>query len=134
MKRIVSLALALLMLLGMSSACLAETVKLESGIEINLEGMPIVNEPIEFTITAEHEVEADDPKLTALTGGDMFTGEVNAENMLTGALIANVVNQSGTTLPETGGIGTTIFYVAGGLLVAGAVILLVTKRRMKMHG
>ncbi len=52
MKRIVSLALALLMLLGMSSACLAETVKLESGIEINLEGMPIVNEPIEFTIMA----------------------------------------------------------------------------------
>lgn len=41
-----------------------------------------------------------------------------------------VVNNKGVELPETGGIGTTIFYVIGGLLVAGAVILLVTKKRM----
>ena len=39
-------------------------------------------------------------------------------------------NSTGTTIPETGGIGTTIFYVAGGLLVLGAVILLITKKRM----
>ena len=44
-----------------------------------------------------------------------------------------VVNQSGTELPSTGGIGTTIFYVLGGLLVAGAVILLVTKKRMSIN-
>ena len=43
---------------------------------------------------------------------------------------AKVVNSTGTTIPETGGIGTTIFYVAGGLLVLGAVILLITKKRM----
>lgn len=42
-----------------------------------------------------------------------------------------VINQQGTQLPSTGGIGTTIFYVAGGILVLAAVILLVTKRRMK---
>ena len=41
-----------------------------------------------------------------------------------------VLNQSGTELPSTGGIGTTIFYVVGGLLVVGAFILLVSKRRM----
>ena len=41
-----------------------------------------------------------------------------------------VLNQSGAELPSTGGIGTTIFYILGGLLVAGAVVLLVTKRRM----
>jgi len=41
-----------------------------------------------------------------------------------------VKNQAGTTLPETGGIGTTLFYVIGALLVVGAGVLLVTKKRM----
>lgn len=41
-----------------------------------------------------------------------------------------VVNQAGSVLPETGGMGTTLFYIVGGLLVAAAVVLLVTKRRM----
>lgn len=41
-----------------------------------------------------------------------------------------VVNQSGSELPETGGVGTTLFYVLGGLMVAAAVVLLVTKKRM----
>lgn len=41
-----------------------------------------------------------------------------------------VENYKGAVLPETGSIGTTIFYVLGGLLVAGAVVLLVARRRM----
>lgn len=41
-----------------------------------------------------------------------------------------VQNQSGATLPGTGGIGTTIFYVIGGLLMAAAAVLLITKKRM----
>ena len=41
----------------------------------------------------------------------------------------NVSNQSGSQLPSTGGIGTTIFYVVGGILMVGAVILLITKKR-----
>ncbi len=41
-----------------------------------------------------------------------------------------IVNQRGTLLPSTGGIGTTIFYVVGGILVVAAGILLVTKKRM----
>ncbi len=43
---------------------------------------------------------------------------------------AKVGNSTGTQLPSTGGIGTTIFYVVGGVLVIGAGILLVTKKRM----
>ncbi len=43
---------------------------------------------------------------------------------------STVVNESGTALPSTGGIGTTIFYVVGGALVITAGVLLVTKRRM----
>ena len=46
---------------------------------------------------------------------------------------AKVENNAGTELPSTGGIGTTIFYILGGVLVLGAVVLLVTKRRMNMN-
>ena len=42
-----------------------------------------------------------------------------------------VVNNAGTTLPGTGGIGTTIFYVIGGGLMVAAAILLITKKRME---
>ena len=41
-----------------------------------------------------------------------------------------IENKTGTELPSTGGIGTTIFYIIGGILVVGAAILLVTKKRM----
>lgn len=42
-----------------------------------------------------------------------------------------ILNQSGTELPSTGGMGTTIFYVLGGILAVGAAVLLVTKKRME---
>lgn len=41
-----------------------------------------------------------------------------------------IVNKPGKELPTTGGMGTTLFYVIGGLMVAGAAVLLVTKKRM----
>ena len=41
-----------------------------------------------------------------------------------------VVNKAGTELPSTGGMGTTIFYILGSILVVAAVVLLVTKKRM----
>lgn len=44
---------------------------------------------------------------------------------------ADIENDKGITVPGTGGIGTTIFYVVGGLLMVGALIVLVTKRRMR---
>ena len=40
-----------------------------------------------------------------------------------------VENQAGSVLPSTGGIGTTIFYVVGGIMVAGAAVMLIAKRR-----
>lgn len=44
--------------------------------------------------------------------------------------LAEIENLSGTVLPSTGGMGTTVFYVLGSVLVLGAVVLLVTKKRM----
>lgn len=54
--------------------------------------------------------------------------EVNIANIAATAVV--VVNKAGTELPSTGGVGTTVFYVLGAVLVLGAVVLLVTKKRM----
>jgi fimbrial isopeptide formation D2 family protein/LPXTG-motif cell wall-anchored protein len=47
---------------------------------------------------------------------------------------ADVQNNTGTVLPSTGGIGTTIFYVVGSILVVAAGVLLITKKRMSREG
>ena len=80
----------------------------------------------EVEVSATHEAESADPKLTALSGGNRFSGDVNA-----GTLTGKVENQSGAVLPSTGGMGTTIFYIVGAILVIGAGVVLVTRRRME---
>ena len=73
--------------------------------------------------------------LTALTvttklGDEEAVGPVNGA-LDTGAVAITVENNGGSTLPETGGIGTTIFYVAGALLVLCAGVLLFVRFRMR---
>ena len=65
-------------------------------------------------------------------GKDETTMDSEKEETGSGTVGVEVVNQSGATLPETGGTGTTIFYIVGGLLTVGAVVLLVTKKRMSV--
>lgn len=90
-------------------------------------------EPIIFTVTAEHEIESDNPALTSLNGNKV-SGEITfTPNQGEGSLTATVVNQSGLELPGTGGMGTKIFYLAGGILALGAGLLLVTRKRMEMR-
>ena len=91
--------------------------------------------PITFTVTADHKIEWNTGTrtdiLTSLTTGNTASGNVTfTADLDKGSLTTNVVNQSGATLPGTGGIGTTIFYVIGGLLMAAAAVLLITKKRM----
>ena len=91
-------------------------------------------DPITFTVTADHDVvwttKNQDEVLTSLSG-KKATGEIiftaNADKS---ELTTNVVNNKGSELPSTGGMGTTIFYVVGSILVLGAAILLITKKRM----
>ena len=88
---------------------------------------------IEFTISAGH-VDGDIPYLNTLSGNvasgtATFTAVVND-----GSLSTDVVNNSGAQLPSTGGMGATIFYVLGSVLVIGAAVLLVTKKRMSTKG
>lgn len=85
---------------------------------------------IKFRITASHDVLSESPALKDLTG-DKVTGEIELiADKTAGSLTSNIVNQKGSELPETGGMGTTAMYLVGGVLVAGALLLLITKRRM----
>ncbi|MBO5976381.1 MAG: LPXTG cell wall anchor domain-containing protein, partial [Oscillospiraceae bacterium] len=91
-------------------------------------------EPIEFTVTADHDIVWETQIRTEVLNslsGNVTTGEIEfTVDTAAGPLSSDVENMAGIELPETGGIGTTIFYIVGGLLVAAAVILLVTKKRM----
>lgn len=100
--------------------------------------------PVLFTISATHDAAADDPQLLTLTATTPFTennlaaGTVTRKNGTThsresGEAYAEIENNSGSTLPSTGGVGTTIFYIAGSILVLAAVIFMVTKRRMNAN-
>lgn len=84
-----------------------------------------------FTVTADHDVLAAEPKLTGLSGNPE-TGAIQfSSDKDNGSLSTTIENNRGTTLPGTGGIGTTIFYVVGGGLMVAAAILLITKKRME---
>lgn len=93
-------------------------------------------DPITFTVAATHGTEWDGEGvrgnlITAFTGNAASEEITFTPDKGTGALTTNVINKSGTTLPSTGGMGTTVFYVVGGGLMAVAVVLLVTKKRME---
>ena len=100
-------------------------------------------DPIYFEVKAEHDEESADPKLTMLTatktketGDKLDDGDLGTFDIIhdaeANALTTRIVNRAGVQLPETGGIGTTIFYAAGALMVLFAVILLITKKRMSV--
>lgn len=62
---------------------------------------------------------------------DLNGSTINDEGVGASGLSTTIVNKQGTTLPSTGGIGTTLFYVVGGGLMVAAIVLLVTKKRME---
>lgn len=74
------------------------------------------------TVSAETDTatwtEGTDPNVTTLGEGYYET---------------TVTNTTGALLPETGGIGTTIFYIVGGLFVVGAAIILITRKRTSVE-
>ena len=77
-----------------------------------------------FEITANSNDVTD---LTAVVEDAIEGSVITVDN---GTLETDVINRPGALLPETGGVGTTIFYMIGGLLAVAAVVLLVTKKRM----
>ena len=126
MRKIVALLLALMM------SCMLIPVMAEDSITgewyASFMGVAItltVNEDGSFQMALPGQ----DPTVGTWTlEGDQFTmtADVSA-----GSLTSEVVNNQGSTLPSTGGMGTTIFYVIGGILVLAAVIVLISKRRVQ---
>lgn len=81
-----------------------------------------------FTISATHEENSADPKLLSLDGGLMGTGEVS-----TGTITKDIVNQTGTVLPETGAEGTFMLITISTLFVMVAVVFMVTRKKMSIY-
>ncbi len=65
-----------------------------------------------------------------IAGKTSQNSDGKATTNLAAELIHQIENKQGTELPSTGGIGTTIFYVVGAILVIGAGVVLITRRRM----
>lgn len=98
-------------------------------------------EPIEFEIRAKH---TDNDNASTLDTLEIYdkTGEVvdaqfeanlrkiDSEEDKIGVYEIDIENRTGSLLPSTGGIGTTLFYLGGGAIVAVAGIMLITKKRM----
>lgn len=101
-------------------------------------------QPITFTISAK-EIQTDGAEALESLNADgganatFETGKVYLTDGTTdpsagadkGSVKTTIENLKGSSLPSTGGIGTTMFYVGGGVLVAGAGVILITKKRAK---
>lgn len=81
-----------------------------------------------FSISATHSEIADEPQLISLDGGQMGTGEVS-----TGLITRDVVNNTGTVLPETGAEGTVMLITGSMVLVMLAVVFLITRKKMSVY-
>lgn len=97
-------------------------------------GYNMLEKPIKVVITAST---ANGQEWNDFAPGNALThlavtadNETGAGDVNTGIAAITVANNAGSTLPETGGIGTTIFYAVGSVLVLAAVVLLVAKKRM----
>ena len=95
--------------------------------------------PLELKIVASTvqcqdymESEEHDTPDEVFTKLELKIGETTTNGTTSDGIVkTDIINQKGSSLPSTGGIGTTMFYVGGGVLVAGAGVLLITKKRAK---
>lgn len=114
-------------------------VKAPTGYKIAAEGQEFT-----FVVSADTTNNQDgtgvDAQGTALKTLNLYKNSIAEGNLLNtadeendkvGKVDTTITNTSSSTLPSTGGIGTTMFYVGGGVLVAGAGVLLITKKRAK---
>lgn len=96
-------------------------------------GYNLLSQDVEVVITAGTENNQSwngNPSEALKTLAVTANGTAGTGNPDAGIASITIANNKGNTLPETGGIGTTVFYVLGSILVIGAVVLLVSKKRM----
>ncbi len=109
---------------------LVETKNPNSGYE----SAPNKEIPIIITAqTANGQAWNDFDASAALTGLEITVDGAAAQagDLTAGTVAAQIVNSKSSNLPQTGGIGTKIFYTAGGIMVFGAGVTLIAKKRMK---
>lgn len=84
--------------------------------------------PKEFTISATHDTESKDPKLTKFEITGLTDNPISNTD---GTASADIVNTKGSELPSTGGMGTVMLYVAGVavFVLAGATLVMALRRR-----
>ena len=86
-----------------------------------------------FSISAVHSENDQNPVLNSLDGGLMGTGAVDENNALTGAIVKDIENKTGTVLPETGAMGTMWLIIGGTMLVIGAAVFMITRKKMSIY-
>ncbi len=96
---------------------------------------------ITFTVNANHTITWDGTKTNNIPtdkDGNYILSSLSvtssdaefSSDAQSGKLTSDIVNKKGTILPSTGGIGTTVFYVTGAILMLGAGVLLVSRKRV----
>ena len=94
------------------------------------DGYNRITEPIKIEITeATTEKNTDGEFSVTSLKFKINNGDEQNGTTTDGVIKANVENTSGSTLPSTGGMGTKLFYTIGGILMAGAAIVLVVRKR-----
>ncbi|MCD8023443.1 MAG: SpaH/EbpB family LPXTG-anchored major pilin [Lachnospiraceae bacterium] len=93
------------------------------------DGYNLLDAPINLTISWSKTATASTCTWSVSSTEDTDSKKVATVNE-NGIITLNVVNNAGTELPSTGGMGTTIFYIVGSILVLGAAVLLITRKRM----
>lgn len=119
------------------AGCTGSVVKVMTAGKITIKGLDDATEYYLYETKApagyNRLTDAVKFKITATYNdtGDSYTSVTAAVNDVEQSSVSvQVANNKGSTLPSTGGIGTTLFYVIGGVLMAVAAVLLVTKKRM----
>ena len=87
------------------------------------EGYNLLNLPIELVVNSVVDQDTKTCDWSATVDGENAAIENNVIKL-------TVKNNQGSELPSTGGIGTTLFYVLGGMLVLSACVILITRKRV----
>ncbi len=96
----------------------------------NIKGLDAGTYVLKETVVPDGYNKCEDITITIGAVHEENTGGSTAKLTFTGSNTTNdIVNNKGSQLPATGGIGTTLFYLAGGVMVVGAGVVLVTKKR-----
>ena len=106
---------------NVADATVLTTTDAENGNVLTFTGLADGEYTLTETVVPDGYTKSDDTTFT-VSANDYTVGNLEQA--------ATVVNNPGSLMPSTGGIGTTIFHVVGSVLLIGAAVLLITKKRM----